>query len=402
MASVKIILRKKKNKNGKCPLALQIVKDRKNNIVHIGHAIDEKDWDATNCKVRKSHPNSQRLNNLLNKKLTEAEDQLIDLESKKKDTTAKAIKKSITKKTEATFFVQAKEYMDNLNASGNYNRISAEEPRINRFKEFLDNKDILLSEISVPLLNKYRGYLKSTRTISERTIINHLIVIRSIYNQAKKGHLVDPKFYPFGSDKIQIKFPDSIKIGLVPEEIKALEEVVLTNEKQNHARNIWLFSYYFAGMRVSDVFRLTWADIKDGRIYYAMGKNGKVDSLKIPPKALIILEQYKQDMDETNLVFPELKSMPDMTDQFHVQMRIKTKVAAINKRLREVKKEAKINKSLTMHIPRHSFGNISGDKISIQMLQKLYRHTSITTTIGYQANFIHKDADEALDAVIGN
>lgn len=35
------------------------------------------------------------------------------------------------------------------------------------------------------------------------------------------------------------------------------------------------------------------------------------------------------------------------------------------------------------------------------MLQKLYRHSSITTTIGYQANFIHKDTDEALNAVIG-
>jgi len=53
-----------------------------------------------------------------------------------------------------------------------------------------------------------------------------------------------------------------------------------------------------------------------------------------------------------------------------------------------------------MHIARHSFGNISGDKISIQMLQKLYRHSSVTTTIKYQANFIYKDADSALDKVI--
>lgn len=35
------------------------------------------------------------------------------------------------------------------------------------------------------------------------------------------------------------------------------------------------------------------------------------------------------------------------------------------------------------------------------MLQKLYRHTDIKTTIGYQANFIHKDVDEALGAVVG-
>jgi hypothetical protein len=34
------------------------------------------------------------------------------------------------------------------------------------------------------------------------------------------------------------------------------------------------------------------------------------------------------------------------------------------------------------------------------MLQKLYRHFSITTIVNYQANFMSKDIDYALDAVI--
>lgn len=55
-----------------------------------------------------------------------------------------------------------------------------------------------------------------------------------------------------------------------------------------------------------------------------------------------------------------------------------------------------------MHIARHTFGNISGDKIPIQMLQQLYRHSDITTTINYQKNFIFKDADDALDKVLGS
>ncbi|MFZ1257558.1 MAG: hypothetical protein WAR77_14450 [Saprospiraceae bacterium] len=62
--------------------------------------------------------------------------------------------------------------------------------------------------------------------------------------------------------------------------------------------------------------------------------------------------------------------------------------------------ELGINKKLTMHIARHTFGNLSGDRIPIQMLQKLYRHTSILITIGYQANFINKNTDEALDLVL--
>ncbi|UJH90946.1 hypothetical protein LZ575_20010 [Antarcticibacterium sp. 1MA-6-2] len=34
------------------------------------------------------------------------------------------------------------------------------------------------------------------------------------------------------------------------------------------------------------------------------------------------------------------------------------------------------------------------------MLQKLYRHSDLKTTLNYQANFIHRDADDALDSVI--
>jgi len=59
-----------------------------------------------------------------------------------------------------------------------------------------------------------------------------------------------------------------------------------------------------------------------------------------------------------------------------------------------------IDKKPTMHIACHSFGNISGDKIPIQMLQKLYRHSSITTTIGYQSNFMNQDTDDALDSEV--
>jgi hypothetical protein len=53
-----------------------------------------------------------------------------------------------------------------------------------------------------------------------------------------------------------------------------------------------------------------------------------------------------------------------------------------------------------MHIARHSFGNISGDRIPIQMLKKLYRHSSITTTILYPSNFMQKKTDDALEKVI--
>jgi len=80
--------------------------------------------------------------------------------------------------------------------------------------------------------------------------------------------------------------------------------------------------------------------------------------------------------------------------------RTKSTTKRINNALKIISEKAEVDKKLTMHIARHSFGNISGDKIPIQMLQKLYRHSSITTTILYQSNFMHKDTDNALESVI--
>ena len=51
----------------------------------------------------------------------------------------------------------------------------------------------------------------------------------------------------------------------------------------------------------------------------------KVGSLKIPVKAVKILEQYIEQKDGTGLVFPNLKELSDLTDKYHMQMRIKTK-----------------------------------------------------------------------------
>lgn len=58
MSSVKIVLRKKKNKEGKYPLALRITKDRKSSYIHLGYDVLETEWDEEKQRVKKSHPNS--------------------------------------------------------------------------------------------------------------------------------------------------------------------------------------------------------------------------------------------------------------------------------------------------------------------------------------------------------
>lgn len=402
MASVKIVLRKKKNNDGTYPLAVRITKDRKSSYVYVGHHILESFWDAKNRKIKKSHPNSVRLNNLLSKKLAEAEDSLLDMEVQKTDTSSRIIKSRLKASKATSFFIQADQYLADLKKQGKYNRRKSDKSRVTAFKKFLNDSDISFKEITESLLTKYRSYLKGTKKVSEQTVVNYLTIIQTIFNQAIGGGIVEQKYYPFGRDKIKLKAPRSMKIGLSPEEVKQLEEMDLPKDSyMHHAKNIWLIAFYFAGMRVSDVLRLKWSDFQNDRLYYSMGKNEKPGSLKVPDKALKILFEYKGFNNAHDLVFSDLQDLPDLSDTYNVQRRISGVIQKLDEALKQIATKANITKKLTMHIARHTFGNISGDKIPIQMLQKLYRHTSITTTIGYQANFIHKDADEALDAVIG-
>lgn len=400
-SSVKAVLRKKQNQDGTYPIAIRVTIERKTTYVYIGYSVHESEWDAKEREVKKRYPNSVRLNALIQQKRLEAEKEVIAAQSQSNSVTLTSVRKQLKPQAGSTFFAQADLFIANMRAAGKYNRVKPEQSRLDCFKTFLKGQDIAFSEITVPLLNRYKAWLKGTRKVSERTIANNLLIIRTIYNQAIKAKVIDDKLYPFGKEKIPIKFPDSAKIGLTPSEVRALEEFDLSNDPYlNHARNLWLFSFYFAGVRVSDVLRMKWSDLQDGRLHYTMGKNLKTGSLKVPTQALAIIAQYQRDQPKHDLIFPELKVVEDITDTYNVQRKISFAVKRLNTALAKIAERISLQKSLTMHISRHTFGSLSGEKIPVQMLQKLYRHSNITTTIGYQSNFINKTADDALDAVL--
>lgn len=418
MTSIKIVLRQKKGKDNTFPLAIRITKDRKTSFIHVGHDIKQSEWDADNQRVKKSHPNSTRLNNYLLAKLAEANDKALTLETATDHVTARTVKQKIKPTGGGTFFAQAKIYLDDLYKAGNYNVYNADKPRIKRFRAFLDNSDIAFADITVTLLKRFILYLKTCHTLSsqektktgkpakskkpmaDRTITNHLIVIRTIINDAIEAKIHDSKNYPFGKDGISINLTGGLKIGLTSDEVKTLESLDLSDSpKEDHARNVWLVSFYFAGVRAGDTLLLMRCDFQNGRLYYSMNKNSKADSLKVSEKVINIIERYQAMNNAHGLLFPELSGLDDLNNKYEVQRITSYADKNLNKHLRRVAEKAGIDKKLTMHIARHTFGNIAGDKIPVPMLQKLYRHSDIATTIRYQQNFIHKATDEALEAV---
>lgn len=396
-----ILWKHDKKKDGTYPLALRLTQNRKTKYIFTGKYILEKDWDKNASKVKKSHPNSAWLNSFLLTKAAEANKALLELEAKDKYVSSSELKNEIVNPLgNISFNELAAIYLEELEDNKKLARLSADKARVNHFLEFASNDHINFREIDEDLLRRYMTFLKIRKKNSQRSIMNSLIVIRTIYNRAIKMGVIERKYYPFGAKKIRIKFPETEKIGLSAREMKEIEKLNNLSPQQEHARNAYMFSFFLAGMRCADILKIRWADIYDGRLNYRMNKNEKLISLKLPEKIYPILSVYEcEKRGENDFIFPELKKA-NLKNAKDVLAKTKTANKKFNKYLDQIGKRAGINKKITMHIARHTFGNISGNKIPIQTLQRLYRHSSITTTIQYQSNFIHKDFDEALDSVV--
>lgn len=441
MASIKVVLRKNMiKKNGTIPLALRISENYKTNYHWLGHYIFENDWDKKLERVKKSHPNYKKLNYSLIKKISEAQDLYFHSED---DLTPRQIKNKLKGPGGShSFFAVAAERVKQKYDKGTFGVAKSELSILYNLEEFLNsntskkkeevqkaikerrrvrvsktrkgeysfedaisyfkkNTRLEFREINESFLNKYKIFCSTYMRHKTRTITNQLIFIRTLFNVAIKEGIVSPKYYPFAGEKEKIRIGSGNKIGLTSEEVTRIENLRAESHSSIwHTRNVWLVSFYFAGIRISDVVALKWTDIKNGRLYYVMNKNEKPLSFKVPDKAKTILDLYLEDKTENNgYIFPFLKdSDPQDSKSIFTKMRNATKV--LNKFLKRIAEDCEIDKNLSNHIARHTFGNIAGDKIHPLMLQKLYRHSDLKTTLNYQANFIHKDADDALDQVI--
>lgn len=292
-SNAKIVLRKKPNKEGLYPLAIRITKNRRSTYQYIGHYIELEEWDEKYIRVHKSHPNSNHLNSLLSTQLAEVNKALITLQFEKKDASANQIKKEIySSENNSTFFELAYEHLRDLESGEKLNRLSCDKAWIGYILKYHKSKQLTFQEINERFLKKFMLYLKAQHKLSDTSIMNILVLVRLLFNRAIKQKIVNRELYPFGSDKIRIKFPPSKKIGLNVEEILKIEGLTELSPCEIHARNVWLYSFNFAGMRISDVLKTRWSDINDGRLQYRMGKNSKLISMKIPKKALDILNYY--------------------------------------------------------------------------------------------------------------
>lgn len=196
--------------------------------------------------------------------------------------------------------------------------------------------------------------------------------------------------------------------GKVVREKLSIDEVQSISEAQlpensiiNEARNAFLFSFYCAGIRVSDLLTLTWKNVENGRLKYTMKKTSKPISIILLPEAKAILNRLirtSENKNEKIFKFYDRAKKPKASSQEEAEYKILSSITSnYNNYLERIRKHLEIETKLSSHISRHSFADYARKaKLPLTDIQNLLGHTQLAVTQAYFKQDDIESTDEAL------
>lgn len=385
MATITPVLWKsRENKKGESPIYLRIEAGNRRQYQSLRVYVKPRHWNAEKGQVRKTHPLSDEINDLVQLRLTEANRALLRLRIDGDAVTPAAIKKAVqpTRASEKDFIAFGYEYVDELRRDDKLTTAVRYDSILRKVARF-HGKRLPFSDLDNSFMRRYQSYMVSGLDNNPSTRASNFRAIRAMINRSvKKGLLKDdPELF----EGISFKESGGEKRKLGAEEIQALQGLELEGGSPAwRARSYWMFSMYLGGMRFRDVAQLKVGAIQDGRLSYKMSKTGKHKNIDIPPAAMEIVNFYNTDLsDPDERVFPILSGYNLMTGE-HLRRAISSQNAYVNKLLKEIAALAKIFPQLSFHQSRHSFANLAlADGWSVRKIQAALGHKDITTTERY-------------------
>lgn len=228
-------------------------------------------------------------------------------------------------------------------------------------KAFYKRNDMSMLELTPDFIKEFAAYLTTERNLKNATIWLNCMWLKGVVMRAHYNGLIPRN--PFAQFHISPNVKE--REYLTEDEIK----VIMTHEFENpsHAfvRDLFVFAC-FTALSFVDMKELTTDEIVEvNGEKWIIGKRHKTNvpfQVKLLDIPLLIIERYKH-LSENKLVFGEINYW------------------TMCKQLKKVIKECGIEKQISYHCARHTFGTLALTKgMPIESVSRVLGHTNIVTT----------------------
>ncbi|MCW4467677.1 site-specific integrase [Flavobacterium sp. MFBS3-15] len=230
-------------------------------------------------------------------------------------------------------------------------------------------EDIEFRELDYDFVISYELYLKTIKNCVNNSTLKYIACMKKVINRAIDKNIIAQD--PFKAFKR--KMTKTVKRPLTASELRTLENIIITTPRLETVRDIFVFQCY-TGLAYIDAYQLRKTDIRTGIdgaqwIMSERQKTGTVTNVPLLPKALEIVEKYK----DHPLCISRNAVLPVASNQ------------KMNAYLKEIADLCGFNSELNTHKARRTFGSTVtlNNDIPIHVVKEMLGHQSIRQTESY-------------------
>ncbi|WP_324675536.1 site-specific integrase [Hymenobacter sp. GOD-10R] len=441
-ATVKVVYYKQKTlADGSHPFMVRITKNRKLKYLATGLSLHPKYWNAEKKEIRRSYPEKAREKLLLDLKewQTKYEEAAKSLAEADEQHDAPAVAAKAIEGRKAQRRVKLLAYIEELAVGlvktgqiGNATvyrdlgsqlakfigaEYNAPDPPLGKGQEadkatWVQKYDIPFDRVTVNFCNEWEATLRATR-VEEITLSLRFRTLRAVLNKAIAAGVAKADSYPFArtvaeKHKFSVgKFDVSTaKRAISREELRKLEAQEPESDRQRLAKDVFLFSFYCAGINFVDLAQLRWKDIngtgETQRLSYVRQKTGGKFSLRLLAPAAVVIDSYRPHTfaGPDSYVFPVLDSKKHTTPT-QIKNRLHKVLGQVNKDLKQLGEQAGIATPLTTYVARHSFATtLKMGGYATGIISQAMGHKSEAVTAVYLDSFASDLVDNAFEGLL--
>ncbi len=408
------VLRKdNQNAKGEYQVYIQYSLDRKIAKDKTDVWVKEKEWNDKAQKVRSVHPQSVRLNKILDKKKNDIDALILDFPSEKRltiDVLRSMVKGeyNVNEEKNQDFVQLAIDYLETLYKTDKIG-ISVRNNGLNGlglFRTFLlkelGEDSISIADMTEDIIDSYIIWRKNERNNINATINKALTPLMKAAKLAARKELMSAAV----ADAISNKYLP-IKTKLSDEDVEDMNVRYLTEEqlakfvylydkvkypRTREIMDMFLFAFHACGLRFSDVLTLQWRHInfENKKISKVLYKGNVEHEITLNDAALNILNVWKNKGMSERFVFALLPDDFNLSDIEELdRMRINKNTTIKNSLKALGHKIGGLSFNLTMHVARHTFAVFALNRgVDVHKVSCLLAHSSVTVTEKVYAKFL--------------
>ncbi|MEO2053071.1 MAG: site-specific integrase [Allomuricauda sp.] len=379
-------------KDNQASLYARITVNGKRATISLKRKVTVGDWDIHRNRAKGNSQKSRMLNRYLDDTYTYLFECYRELKAQHKLITAQSVKARYMGEDDTSRSVQdiIDYHNDDMKGKLKWGTQKNYFTTQRYISEFLMKKyrtsNMYLRELDYDFIIKFekflRGYVPKDhqKPMGNNTVMKHIERFRKLINLAYKLGWIERD--PFANFKS--KFIKKERGFLRKDELEAIEKKQLAIPRLQLVKDLFVFSCY-TSLSYIDVIHLVEDNICigiDGElwIHYRREKTTKPIHIPLLPKALSIIEKYKNNHKaiSQNRLFPKISNQK------------------LNSYLKEIADICGIKKNLTFHIARHTFATTVtlSNGIPIETVSKLLGHSKISTTQIYAKVIERKVSDD--------